>query len=286
MQSHIPELETLSTQSADDELSLLDLLLVLAQNLRLLVFGSLSCGLIALAAASAWPKSYEASAVINAEQTLVTLIKSPVVMGAVLAPDTLQSPGPAFEEAREKLLKRVQASFSAKDKTVTLTVRESSPEKAEQLARSLLSHAFAQSRPRGSERERLERQLNQARERQKEVSANAMLLSKRLASAQPGSRETAQGYAQLMETLEGGDKLIADFEQQLAGIDESRLLQEPVARQRPVGPRVGLIAALGTLAGGFALLFFVFMRQAWANAERSAEGAHKLASIRRALKGN
>ena len=50
-----------------------------------------------------------------------------------------------------------------------------------------------------------------------------------------------------------------------------------------VSPKKGLFATLSALAAGFALLLWVFMRQAWRNTVLDPQAAPKLARLRAAL---
>lgn len=49
----------------DNEIDLLDLLVVLAENLRLLVAGTVLAGLVGLAIAFALPKTYESTSILS-----------------------------------------------------------------------------------------------------------------------------------------------------------------------------------------------------------------------------
>jgi capsule polysaccharide export protein KpsE/RkpR len=77
---------------------------------------------------------------------------------------------------------------------------------------------------------------------------------------------------------------------ELARVDESRegaVIQVVDAAQPPERkskPKKAQIAVIATLAAGFALLLFVFVRQALANASQDPESAAKLAGIRRAFR--
>ena len=73
---------------------------------------------------------------------------------------------------------------------------------------------------------------------------------------------------------------------ELAKIDESRegaVIQVLDAAQPPekkAKPKKALIAIIATLAAGFALLLFVFIRQALRNANKDPESAQKLAALK------
>ena len=80
---------------------------------------------------------------------------------------------------------------------------------------------------------------------------------------------------------------------ELAKVDEARegaviqILDAAQPPERKSKPKKALIAIIATLAAGFALLLFVFVRQALRNSSQNSESANKLASIqaswRRAL---
>jgi uncharacterized protein involved in exopolysaccharide biosynthesis len=77
---------------------------------------------------------------------------------------------------------------------------------------------------------------------------------------------------------------------ELARVDESRegaliqVIDAAQAPERKSKPKKAQIAVIATLAAGFALLLFVFVRQALANASQDPESAAKLARIRRAFR--
>jgi len=76
---------------------------------------------------------------------------------------------------------------------------------------------------------------------------------------------------------------------EMARIDESRegaviqVLDLAIAPDDKAKPQRALIAVLATLASGFALLLFVFIRQALRHASSDPESASKMASIRSSL---
>jgi tyrosine-protein kinase Etk/Wzc len=78
---------------------------------------------------------------------------------------------------------------------------------------------------------------------------------------------------------------------EIARVDESRegaVVQVVDAAQPPERkskPKKGLIAVVATLAAGFALLLFVFARQAWRSAGESPATADKLVRLRQLLLG-
>ena len=61
-------------------------------------------------------------------------------------------------------------------------------------------------------------------------------------------------------------------------------VQQASLPQRKVSPKRSLVVLLAVLASGFALLIFVFIRNAWFSAAKDVEASHKLARIKRALR--
>jgi uncharacterized protein involved in exopolysaccharide biosynthesis len=82
------------------------------------------------------------------------------------------------------------------------------------------------------------------------------------------------------------DLFVKQYE--LARVDEARegaviqVLDPALPPERKSKPKKALVAVIATLAAGFALLLFVFVRQALRNAAGDAESAQKLARLRAA----
>jgi uncharacterized protein involved in exopolysaccharide biosynthesis len=72
-------------------------------------------------------------------------------------------------------------------------------------------------------------------------------------------------------------------QERLAGLTKADVLSPPVLPAGPTQPKKGMIAVVALLATGFALLMWVFVRQAFAGAAQNPESAAKLARIRMAL---
>lgn len=105
------------------------------------------------------------------------------------------------------------------------------------------------------------------------------------ASAQDGARPN---YNEIYREFKYQESLLELFTKQFeaAKLDESRegaVIQVVDAAQPPerkAKPKKALIAIIATLASGFALLLFVFVRQALRNGARDEETAGKLAQIK------
>ncbi len=271
----------------DDEISLLDLLQTIVDNLRLLIIGPLVAGLLAYGVALVIPKTYESTAILKSEQNLAGQMLTASVLDPIAA-KLGYTPKMEADDARDKLKKEIKASYNAKDKLVTLTVQATSPQAAQALANDVLAQVYAQTQPRDSAKQSLQKQLTQLQTREKELNQSAKILERRLEQATGnGVSEVAQGYAQLIGVIEKTQENQIKVEKVLKGIDSSDLIQSPTLPTKKVAPKRSLVAILSALTAGFALLLFVFIRQALRNACQNEESAQKInalqASWRKAL---
>lgn len=133
--------ESNSSQFSEEaDISLLDILLVIAANLRLLVLGPLLAGVLAYGAVFVWPARYESVAVQMGDMQLVAMMNSARVLDAVAA----ESPflhGDDADELREHLRSDIKVSFSPKDRTVTVRATAGTPAHAQQLVASVLKYS-------------------------------------------------------------------------------------------------------------------------------------------------
>lgn len=273
---HPPEYPT------DDEISLLDILQVVVDNLRLLVIGPILAGLLALVGATFWAKTYESTAILRADQTTATVMLSAAVLDPI-ASSMGYAATMSTDEARIKLTKQIKASINAKDKLLTLTTQADTPTGAQALAQGVLQQTFTQSQPRDSEKLRLEKQLAQAKAREAEATQAMQLLAKKLdAAGGNGAPDLAQGYAQMIGVIKDSQAAQLDIERQLQSLDTSALVQQPTLPTKPIAPKRSVVAIVSALAAGFLLLLFVFIRQSIRNVSQNSESAQKLESLQAA----
>lgn len=268
--------------SEEDEISLIDLLQTIVENLRLLVLVPLLLGLAALGGATFWPKTYESTALLATDTTIASLMQSAAVLDpiAVSLGYTAQM---SVDEARLKLKGQIKANANAKDKLLTLTAQAGSPQAAQALAQAVLQQTYRQSQPHGSAKLRLEKQLVQAQSREKDAMLTAQAFATKLDKASGETAlQLAQGYAQLMGVVKEAQSTQAEIESELTGLDASVLRQEPTLPNEHISPKRSLMAILTSLATGFALLLFVFVRQALRNAGHNPETAPKIQALKAA----
>jgi uncharacterized protein involved in exopolysaccharide biosynthesis len=268
----------------DDEISLLDLLQTIVDNLRLLVIGPLVAGLLAYGVSLVIPKTYESTAILKSEQNLAGQMLNASVLDPIAA-KLGYTPKMEADDARDKLQKEIKASYNVKDKLVTVTAQASSPQAAQALASDVLAQIYVQTQPRDSAQQRLQKQLTQLQTRDKELTQSAKILERRLEQgAGNGVSEVAQGYAQLIGVIEKTQENQIKVEKELKGIDSSDVIQSPTLPTKKIAPKGGLIAIIAMLVAGFALLLFVFIRQALRNASQNEESAEKIKALQTSLR--
>lgn len=268
---------------ADVEVGLLDVLVTLAENVKLLVMGSLLVGLCALGIGFMLPQTYQSVAVLQAEQPTASLMVTAVVLDPVVEALGLAK-DETLEAARIKLRERIKAVIGRNDKLMTLTVSGPTPQQAQDTASALIYQIYQQSRPKGSVRTRLEAQLAEAQARLKNAQEAATSLLQHLEKNSAGTGgEVARGYADLLSATGAAQVQISTLETQLEGLTDAQLVQFPTLPQKSSQPKKGLIAIGATLAAGLALLLFVFMRQALRHTTENEKSAAKLLRIRKSL---
>ena len=269
-----------SAIKAVEQFTLLDLLLVIVDNLRLLVIGPIVAGLIVFVGASLMPKTYESTAILKAEQVTASLMSSASVLDPI-AVKLGYTQKLETDEARLELKKKIQVQLNAKDKLLTLTAQAETPQTAQSLAQAVLDQTYVKSQPRDSEKLRLQKQMEQVLAREKQASESAQVLSKKLDSTTTaGGSEVVQGYAQLMRVVQESQASQVDIERQLNGLDSSALVQEPTLPTKYASPKRGLLTVLAVQAVGFFLLIWVFARNSLRKSSRDNTAVQKLENLR------
>jgi predicted XRE-type DNA-binding protein len=274
-----------SHSPADDDIDLLDLLVTIAENIKLLVLGPLVAGLLALGVSFTLPNTFESKALINANKAGVdpNVLVSMATTAAVLEPLRQQigfEPDLPNERALTELRNSIKASLGRADKLITITATAPSAEQAQRTNQALLAELFKQSQPRGEDLARLSARL----QFEKEALTTVLSLEKELIAIIKSGKEShlvSATYANVSSTKGTHFAMIHSLESQIEGLGKNALVQPATLPEKPLSNKKALMATITTLATGFALLLFVFVRQAWRNAGANAEAADKLSRIRR-----
>ena len=277
---------------AEDEISLLDLLVTVTENIKLLILGPLVAGLLALGVSFALPAKYESVAILPAEAAGINLnstLRLPSVLDPVVVSQGLGK-DKTVEQARLDLDGRIKTVVGKQDKFLTLTVSGESPQQAQATAKALLAQIYEQNRPRGSNKTRLEAQLVSAKQRLADAQRTSVgllgILERGIKSEvvlKSTGSDVSKSYTDLLSVLAGMQSQVVAIELQLEGMSDEQLLQTPSLPEKPVSQKKAMVATVAALGTGFALLLWVFVRSGLRAAGADPVSAAKLAAIRRAL---
>ncbi len=284
------------TSPTEDEISLLDLLETVAANLRLLVFGPLAVGILALGISFLIPPIFTAKTTIlppstsasgaagllgalgglgdiagaaaglkNPSEQYVAYLKSDSLRNQLIKEFDLQK---RYDEeylidTRKELESRVKVTAEKQSGLINIEVDDEDPEFAAKLAnahvtqlRELVGRVTAQEAK--DRREFMEEQVNEAMKKNYQSSMVREMI--------------IQGLIRSYET--------ARIDEQKAGPTFSQV-DVAVAPELKSKPKKALIAVLATLASGFLLLLFVFIKQAWRQSGQDPETHQKIANIKK-----
>lgn len=282
----------------ENGVSLLDLLVVIVENLRLLIIGPIVAGLLALGITFLLPKSYVSHAILapaapaaqpaqaaQQAQQAAAMMLSPVVLDPVIKSlGLLDKRSP--EGAREALTDRIKVTVG-KEGLLRLSVMGKAPDQAQAVANAVINEWLKTTVPTGQDRLDLEKRLGYARVSLESVRrlldglavSGGVALNKPLTRGEAGTSLMAVGELQARYLNE-----VLTIPRQLNGLlREEVVKQSPTLPTEPVSTKKGQIVVLTAAAAGLALLFWVFMRQAWRNAELNPETASKVMGLRAAL---
>jgi uncharacterized protein involved in exopolysaccharide biosynthesis len=274
-----------SHSPADDEIDLLDLLVTIVENIKLLVLGPLVAGLLALGVSFTLPNTFESKAVINANKEGVdpNVLVSMATTAAMLEPVRQQvgfEPNLSAESALNALRESIKVTLGKGDKFITIIVTAPSAELAQRTNQVMLAELFKQTQPRGDDLTRLSARL----QFEKETLAKMLSLEQDLITFIKSGKESdlvSATYANVSSTKGSHFAMIQSLESQIEGLGKNALVQPATLPENSLSNKEAITATISALATGFALLLFVFVRQALRNAGGNAEAAEKLARIRR-----
>jgi len=282
-----PITESPDHDSTDDqEIDLLDLLAVAAENVKLLILGPLIVGLLALGGAYALPKTYESVSVLSTEEVNPAVVGSWATSGDLLS-RVLKELGWFKDKSNEQAVRQTRAllivAVGKQDKLVTLTTQGETPEAARQLNQRVLDQLVQYSRPTGPKKAALQFQL----ETQKASLAGAVALEKDLGSLLMSGKLVTEAQSRVFsDLLRSKTELVARVAQlqlQLEGLNASNVVQAPSLPERQIKPKKALVAVSATLLSAIGFVLFVFVRRSLRNSASDPETAAKLQRIRRGL---
>ncbi len=272
----------------DVGISLLDLLVVVAENLKLLILGPVVAGLLAYGYAFTLPPSFTSQAILvlpmPSSQQASTMMVSPLVLDPVIESLGLAA-GRSKQLARAGLVGQVKV-YEGKDGVLRLDVTANTPSQAQTISNAVIDSWLKTTGP--SEQELSDLTTRLAYSKMALASVRQLL-----------DRIVAEGSASLNKPLtrgESGISIVAIGELQgrylnevlsitraLKGITREVVRQPPTLPTEPVSSKKSLIAALAALVSGLVLLLWVFIRQVWKDAAQDPEVSEKQDKLRAAI---
>jgi uncharacterized protein involved in exopolysaccharide biosynthesis len=271
----------------DDEISLLDILVTLAESWKLLVFGPLIAGVLAGALSFLWPKTFESVAIVRLTEAELALLNTAPVLDPVIEKFGLLTEFDGVQEdARNYLSKKITGKFDKKNNLATITAAANTPERAQEMGKAVMDALLKELLPKGKNKDQIE---------QKIINNESVILSNRDALDQlqkqigkPGSGDAAlevvmKYYASLTAEVAAKDLENIELRKSLLIKGAEVYVQQASLPQRKSLPKHSLVVLMAFFASGFALLIFVFIRKAWASVAQDPESASKLVNIKRSL---
>ena len=278
-------------ESEVDQVGLLDLLLVLAENAKLLLLGPFVVGLLALAGSFALPQKFVSEAILAIPASpqpaaqAASLMRSPLVLDPVIVAFDLAQ-GRSVSVARLEFAEAVKATVG-KDGLLRLELTGPSPAQAQTLANAVIDAWIKTTKPAEQDRKDLETRLSYAKASLESASGLLARLTKESTGylAQPLSRGVAgTTLASVGELQSRYLNEVLTVTRSLQGLSRDVVVQAPTLPTERASPKKSLIAILAALATGFALLLWVFVRQSWKALATQPEAAAKLGRLRAAFK--
>ena len=275
----------------EKEISLIDLLLAMVENLKLLTVGPIVAGLLALGLSYNLPQNHVSQAILSLSTPIPTptqtaaMMVSPSVLDPVITSLNLFGAVP-IELARTLLAQQIKVTVG-KDGLLRLDVSASTAVQAQKIANSVINVWLKSTVPTGADREGLEMRLAFAE--------NSLASTRRLFN-----RLTLEGAGDLGKPLtrgEAGGSITAAADLQARYVSEVLSLKrslQGLSREVIVQPATlayqsgrlkkrGLIVAMGVLSCFLILLLWIFIRRAWSNASLDPVVAKKQARLRAAF---
>jgi hypothetical protein len=193
-----------------------------------------------------------------------------------------------LNNAKDKL---TQADQALKVSGINSNALKSNPNAAVETLARLKANITAQEIKLSSMRGYLTESAPDFKQAQTELSAMRQQMA-RAEQEEPTSSRGGSDYIAKYRDYKYHETLFELFSKQyeMARIDEARegaviqVVDVALPPERKAKPKKALIAIITTLASGFALLLFVFIRNALRNAQQSPETAQKLAQLQQGLR--
>jgi uncharacterized protein involved in exopolysaccharide biosynthesis len=275
----------------DDEISLLDILVVLAENFWLLVLAPLAIGAITFGIVSFLPKTYESVAILKPltfyDQFGNLTGETAPIMTARLSSSEVQAR--AFAQVPDLKHGSFRVRIDSSSGLVVVNTSASKADEARALAQSLINSYVEAARPQEVARQQIVERIT--------ISQNALAVldqAIKLISGvnletgsvesdvvrKPASRST---LADLVAQKVAKETQILELQKSLSVTMQDIVFQSPTLEEKPIRPKRLQLTAVATILSGLALTVFVLIRAGLRAAAHDPEGADKLTRIRKGV---
>jgi hypothetical protein len=270
----------------DDEIDLLDLLVTVAESWKLLVIAPFLVACSTFLGVSLFVKpTFESVATIRATPAELALLKTPIVLAPLLKPyGYLNEDESSVDRALLQIAKDLTFSHDKQTGLATVRAKADSPDQAQSFNRDALNGLMFELIPKGLTKLQIETDIATLDETIASSRASLSSIRASIAKGQSGADDDLTlNISSLLSIIQNSTRERATLERSLRPRAEESILQPSTLPQDPMPRKRAMYAAVAALASGFALLLFVFIRQALSSADANPESAAKLARIRQAL---
>jgi hypothetical protein len=271
----------------EDEISLIDLLLLICENIKLLIIGPFLVYIVTLGVLSISPQKYVSKATINLSGTS----SSPTLVAALMKTGFLLDPiiesqgfvvGESKQIARDTLASQIKTGV---DKTglLQLEVTADTNLAAQELCAKLIEGWLKSTEPPNHVRQKLEKKLLFAEKKLMSVSAKIDLLEAEISKSKYNLSGRSESSKKLLELIELYALYSSEVDQvsiKLNGHSHDVIIQNPTL---PLNPDKNFEVTLPALGAFLMLLFFVFLRQAWRKSAADPVSAQKQLRLLKSL---
>jgi hypothetical protein len=268
----------------DDEISMLDILVTLAESWRLLVFGPLIASVMAGALSFLWPKTFESTAIVRLSEAEVALVGvAPVLDPLIVKFDLLREFDGNQDDARAYLAKKIDGKFDKKTGLSTITAIAATPERAQAMGAAAIDVLLLELLPKGKNKDQLEQTIN-SNERIIANNSDAIDQLKKQMGKQ-GQNDTGlevvmKHYANLSAEVARKELDNIELRKSLTVKGAEVFVQQPSLPQRKKTAKLSMVVLVALFASGLTLLFFVYLRKSWRNAAEDVKSAEKIERIK------
>jgi hypothetical protein len=276
-----------TTPTYDDEISLLDILVTLAESWKLLVFGPLIVGVLAAGGGFLWLKNFESVAVVRMTEEDVALIHmAPVLDSLIERFGLLVEADGIVSNARQDLKKRLTFAVDKKYKLATITAKARTPDAAQALANSAIAALLKELQVKGKEKEFLEKRIainSQAIATAEDAIESILHTLKRPAVNDQAQEWAIKNLAILNLDLVKFSQENEELRQKLEPKGAEVIVEEASLPRQKVLQKFFSIGAPVVVISFLILLMFVMIRKAWRISQSDSEISRKLERIQLAF---